>query len=41
MPRLGFEATITVFERLETVHALDRTVTVIGRILLLLLLLFI
>jgi hypothetical protein len=35
MPRVGFEPTIRVFERAKTVHALDRSVTVIedkGRI---------
>jgi hypothetical protein len=30
MPRVGFEITIPAFERTETVHALDRAVTVIG-----------
>jgi hypothetical protein len=30
MPRLGFEPTIPVFERAETVHALDRAATVTG-----------
>jgi hypothetical protein len=30
MPRVGFEPTTPVFERAKTVHALDRTVTVIG-----------
>jgi hypothetical protein len=30
MPRVGFEPTIPAFERAKTVHALDRTVTVIG-----------
>jgi hypothetical protein len=30
MPRLGFEPTLPVFERLETVHALDRAATVSG-----------
>jgi hypothetical protein len=29
MPKVGFEPTIPVFEREETVHALDRAVTVI------------
>jgi hypothetical protein len=31
MPRVGFEATITVFERAKTVHALDRAATVISQ----------
>jgi hypothetical protein len=30
MPRLGFEPTIPVFERVKRVNALDRAVTVIG-----------
>jgi hypothetical protein len=30
MPRVGFEHTIPAFERLKTVHALDRAATVIG-----------
>jgi hypothetical protein len=30
MPRVGFELTITVFEREKTVYALDRAATVIG-----------
>jgi hypothetical protein len=30
MPRVGFEATIEVFERAKTVHALDIAATVIG-----------
>jgi hypothetical protein len=30
MPREGFESTIPVFEKAETVHALDRAATVIG-----------
>jgi hypothetical protein len=30
MPRVGFEPTIPVFEGAKTVHASDRTVTVIG-----------
>jgi hypothetical protein len=30
MPRVGFEPTIPVFERMKTVHATDRAVTVIG-----------
>jgi hypothetical protein len=33
MPRVGFEPTITVFERAKTVHALDRAVTVIGTLM--------
>jgi hypothetical protein len=32
MPRLGFEPTIAVIERAKTVHALDRAVTVIGKV---------
>jgi hypothetical protein len=32
MPRVGFEPTITMFERAKTVHALDRAVTVIGKL---------
>jgi hypothetical protein len=32
MPRVGFHPTIPEFERAKTVHALDRTVTVIGTI---------
>jgi hypothetical protein len=32
MPQVGFEPTIPVFERAKTVHALDRTATVIGEI---------
>jgi hypothetical protein len=31
MPRVGFEPTITVFERAKAVHALDPAATVIGR----------
>jgi hypothetical protein len=31
MPRVGLEATIPVFERAKTVHALDRTATVTGK----------
>jgi hypothetical protein len=31
MPRLRFEPTILVFERVKTVHALDRMATVIGQ----------
>jgi hypothetical protein len=30
MPRVGFELKILVLEREKTVHALDRTTTVIG-----------
>jgi hypothetical protein len=30
MPRLGFEITIPVFERANTVHTLDGEATVIG-----------
>jgi hypothetical protein len=30
MPRVRFEPMIPVFERAKTVHALDRTATVIG-----------
>jgi hypothetical protein len=33
MPRVGFELTIPVFQRMKTVHALDRAATVIGSIL--------
>jgi hypothetical protein len=29
MPHAGFEATIPVFERTKTVHALDRAATVV------------
>jgi hypothetical protein len=31
MPRVGFQPTIPVFERAKTVHALNRTATVIDR----------
>jgi hypothetical protein len=31
MPRMEFEPTIPVFERVRTVHALDRAATVIGQ----------
>jgi hypothetical protein len=31
VPRVGFEPTIPVFKRAKTVHALDRTVTVISK----------
>jgi hypothetical protein len=30
MPRVGFEPTISAFERVKTVHNLDRAATVIG-----------
>jgi hypothetical protein len=30
MPRVGFEPTTPVFERAKTVHALNRSATVIG-----------
>jgi hypothetical protein len=30
MPEVGFEPTIPAFERVKTVHALDREATVIG-----------
>jgi hypothetical protein len=30
MPRVGFEPTTPEFEREKTVHALDRTATVVG-----------
>jgi hypothetical protein len=30
MPRVGFEPTIPVLERVKTVHGLDRAATVIG-----------
>jgi hypothetical protein len=30
MLRVGFKPTITAFERVKTVHALDRAATVIG-----------
>jgi hypothetical protein len=30
MPLVGFELTITAFERAKTVHASDRAATVIG-----------
>jgi hypothetical protein len=32
MPQMGFEPTIPVFERAKTVHALDRAVTVLGKV---------
>jgi hypothetical protein len=32
MPRMGFEPTISVFERAKTVHALDRAATVIVKL---------
>jgi hypothetical protein len=31
MPRVGFEPTISAFERAKTVHALDRAAATIGR----------
>jgi hypothetical protein len=31
MPRVGIETTIPEFERVKTVHALDRAATVIGK----------
>jgi hypothetical protein len=31
MPQVGFEPTITVFERAKTFHSLDSAVTVIGK----------
>jgi hypothetical protein len=31
MPQMGFEPTISVFERAKAVHALERAATVIGR----------
>jgi hypothetical protein len=31
MPQVGFEPMIPVFERANTVHALDREATVIGK----------
>jgi hypothetical protein len=34
MPQVGFEPTIPVFERVKTVHALDRAATVIGIIII-------
>jgi hypothetical protein len=33
MPPVGFEPPIPVFERTKTVHALDRAVTVFGKVL--------
>jgi hypothetical protein len=30
MPRVGFEPTIPAFQRVKTVHALERAVSVIG-----------
>jgi hypothetical protein len=33
MPRVVFEPTIPVFERAETVHAIDHAAIVIGRLL--------
>jgi hypothetical protein len=35
MPLVGFEPTIPVFEKVETVHALDQAATVIGFYLIL------
>jgi hypothetical protein len=32
MPRVGFEPTIPVFQRAKVFRALERTVTVIGKI---------
>jgi hypothetical protein len=32
MPRVGFEPTTPVFERVKTVHVLDRAATVIGKV---------
>jgi hypothetical protein len=32
MPRVGFELRILVFERVQTVHALDRAATLIGTV---------
>jgi hypothetical protein len=34
MPRVGFEPTISVFERAKTVHVLDRVATVIDLLLI-------
>jgi hypothetical protein len=31
MPQVGFESTISLFERAKTVHAVDRVATVIGQ----------
>jgi hypothetical protein len=31
MPRVGFELTTPVFQRANTIHALDRAATMIGR----------
>jgi hypothetical protein len=31
MPRVGFEPTIPVFERVKTIHALDRAASVFGQ----------
>jgi hypothetical protein len=33
MPRVGFELTIPQFERVKTVHALDRAATVIATVM--------
>jgi hypothetical protein len=35
MPQVGFEPVIPVFERVKTVHALDRAATVFGQKILL------
>jgi hypothetical protein len=32
MPKMGFEPTVPVFERVKTVHASDRAATVIGKV---------
>jgi hypothetical protein len=32
MPQVGFEPTIPAFQRMKTVHALDRAATVIGSV---------
>jgi hypothetical protein len=34
MPLAGFEPTIPVFEKAKTLHALDRTASVIGKLIL-------
>jgi hypothetical protein len=34
MPLVGFELTISAFERAKTVHAFDRAATVIGQVLI-------
>jgi hypothetical protein len=33
MPRLGFEPMTRVFERANTVHAVERAATVIGKVI--------